>query len=184
MKYLYLLFLAIAIISCSPSKKISDDRKCTRYYRYDFAEIINEKYTTINDGDTISFHHLRFQCTSSAMSSHKAVYNKFGRWHTEIYAKNSIRPFLVWENIDLFSNGKQYTVYTFGVENYNDMHATVMVFDHLGNDLLAESSEEKEALTNYFATIMRDRKNKEDAFVREYWKVVDPQRWEELFGKR
>lgn len=184
MRYIFIPFLLWLILSCSSTKEVPTDRKCTRYYRHGFSEIVNEKYTTVNNGDTVSFHHLRFQCTSSAMSSHIAVFNKFGRWHKEIYAKDTYRPFLMWENIDLFSNGKQYTVYTFGVERSQSMHSTVMVFDHLGNDLLSESSEEKEKLTAYFADLIRDEKNKEDAFVREYWKTVDPQRWEELFGKQ
>lgn len=184
MRYISIPFLLWLILSCSSTKEVPTDKKCTRYYQHGFSEIVNEKYTTINNGDTVSFHHIRFQCTFSAMYSHIAMYNKFGRWHKEIYAKNTNRPFLLWENIDLFSNGKQYTVYTFGEEKQQDTHVTVMVFDHLGNDLLSESSEEKEELTAYFATLIRDKKNKENAFVREYWKTVDPQRWEEFFGKR
>ncbi len=169
------------VLSCSSSQKVVKETKwCPKIYENDFTEILNEKYKTINNNDTISYNEVRFECVNSALYTHKIMYDKFGKWNNAIYPSNRKHPILMWEKIDLFSNGKEYTILTNGLEEWKHIYASVMVFDKNETDLLSNSSEEKEAITNLFTDFIKNHNTEKKDFYEIYWKMVDPNRWKTI----
>lgn len=79
----------------------------------------------------------------SAGYTHKVMYDKFGKWDKAIYPSNKKSPILLWEKVDLFSNGEKYNVYTNGTEEWKHINASVMIFDENENDMLSMESSEK-----------------------------------------
>ncbi|WP_310993083.1 hypothetical protein [Aequorivita marina] len=179
MKSISTLMGTLIILSCS-SAKTNRKNECPKIYKNNFSEIRNEKYETVYKNDTILFNELRFQCVYYSVFTHKVMYDNYGKWDKEIYPSNSIRPILKWENIDLFSNGKKYTIMTNGVENRKHIYASVMVFDSKNKDLLSETSTEKKAITTLFADLIRSHDFENKKFYEVYWKAVDPEYWEAL----
>lgn len=177
-----LALLPLLIFGCSSSQKIVEKDKCSKIYKNDFTAILNEQYATIVNNDTIKFNEIRFECVFSAMYTHKIMFDKFGKWDKAIYPDNKKHPILIWEKVDLFSDGKKYTVFTNGIEEWKHIYASVMVFDDVETDLLANKSKEKENLTNYFAHLIRNQKTEKKDFYEVYWKMVDPNHWENIKG--
>lgn len=180
MKQVFLIISLLLIISCSSSNKIVVKDKCPKIYKNHYTEIINEKYETIYKNDTIKYNEIRFECVISAFYTHKIMYDKFGKWSKAIYPKNKKLPILMWENVDLFSNGKIYNVLTNGIEEWEHIYASVMIFDENNKDLLDIESSEREKLTNYFAKLIRRNNSNNQNFYEIYWKMVDPQKWERI----
>ena len=180
MKFTYLIIVFFIVFSCSSSQKVVKETKCPKIYENDFTEILIEKYKTINNNDTITYNEIRFECVNSALYTHKVMYDKFGKWNKEIYPSNRKHPILVWEKIDILSNGKEYTILTNGLEEWNHIYASVMVFDKNETDLLSSATEENEVITNAFADLIKNHKTEKKDFYEIYWKMVDPKRWETI----
>jgi len=170
------------IISCSTSQKVVKKEKCPKIYKNNYTEILNEKYETIYNKNTITFNEIRFECVYSAFYTHKVMFDKFGKWDEAIYPSNKKHPILVWKKVDLFSNGKKYNVYTNGIEEWKHIYASVMVFDENDKDLLLIESSEKESLTNYFAELIKKHNLENKDFYEVYWKMVDPEHWKNIKG--
>lgn len=170
----------VLILSSCSSQKIGKENKCPRIYKNDFTEILNEKYNTIYDLDTVTFNEIRFECVYSAFYTHKVMFDKYGKWNKEIFPSNRKHPILIWENIDIFSNGKKYIIMTNGLEEWKHIYASVMVFDNKESDLLSDSSTEKAAITNFFANLIKNHDSEKKAFYEVYWKMVDPKHWESI----
>ena len=174
MKLNYLLLLTFITLGCDvTSQNTVKEEKCPKIYKYNFTEIRNENYKTTTNNDTISLNEIRFECVYSSFNTHKVMYDKFGKWNKAISVNNKKHPILVWENVDLFSNGKKYNVYTSGIEEWKHIYASVMVFDEKENDLLSNDSSEKEKLTNYFANLIKHIKYGNVDFYETYWKTVN-----------
>ena len=178
MRNIYLTIISIIILSCSASQNLKKETKCPKIYKNKFTEILNEKYSVVNNKDTTSFNEIRFECVYSSLYTHKVMFDKFGKWSKEIYPSNKKHPILMWEKIDLFSNGKEYSVLTNGIEEWKHIYASVMVFDKNTTDLLSETSKERQAITDLFAKYMQNQDHKKKDFYEVYWKLVDPDRWE------
>jgi hypothetical protein len=176
MKETLLIISLLLIFSCSTSQKVIKEEKCPEIYKNKYTEILNEKYETIYNKDTISFNEIRFECVYSALYTHKIMFDKFGKWDKTIYPSNKKHPILVWEKVDLYSNGKKYNVYTNGTEEHKHIYASVMVFDENDTDLLVNESLEKESLTSYFAELIIKHKTEKKDFYNVYWTMVDPER--------
>jgi hypothetical protein len=173
MKLSYLLLLFIALSCATTPKTIVSEDKCPKIYKNNFTEILTEKNKTIRDNDTATYNEIRFECVFSAFYTHKVMYDKFGKWDKALFLKNKKHPILLWENVDLFSNGKKYNVITDGIEEWKHIYASVMVFDEKENDLLSNDLNEKEKLTNYFADLIKHHKNGKVDFYEIYWKTVN-----------
>jgi hypothetical protein len=106
------------------------------------------------------------------------MFDKFGKWDKEIYPNNSNLPILLWENVDLYSNGKKYNVFTTGLEEWKHIYASVMVFDKNYIDLITDDSLEKENLINYFSDLIKKNKTYRKNFYEEYRKMVDKKKQE------
>ena len=106
------------------------------------------------------------------------MYDKFGKWDKMIYQTNRKYPVLLWREIDLFADGKKFTVVTNGLEEWKHIYASVMVFDKDENDLLSNNSKEKIALAKYFSTLIMHSDHDKKEFYEAYWSEVDPKRLE------
>lgn len=181
MKPTYILILFLIVLSCSSGKTIKQ-KKCPIFYINNYSKILNEKYKTIIGYDTISYNEIRFACVNSAFYTHKVMFDKFGKWAKAIYPSNKKHPVLMWDSVDLFSNGIKYTVLTYGIEKSRHTYASVMVFDKYETDLLTTDSPIRESLTNYFAKLINKHNTKKKDFYEVYWKMVDPKHWEKIKG--
>lgn len=179
MKYILTTVCLSFLLSCA-SHKATKDNKCPKIYKNDFTTILHEKYKTVYNNDTIAFNEIRFECVYSALYTHKVMYDKYGKWNKEIFPSNSKHPILMWENIDLFSNGKKYTVLTNGVEEWQHIYASVMIFDDAKTDVLSDASPVKVSLTNLFADLIKSHNTEKNDFYETYWNLVDPKRLEYL----
>lgn len=180
MKPIYLTFLLFIIFSCSSTKKVIKTEKCSKFYKNNYSKILNEKYETISNNDTIKFNEIKFKCVYSSLYTHKVMFDKFGKWNKAIYPSNKKRPILMWRKIDLYSNGKKYNVYTNGIEEWKDIYASVMVFDENETDLLSNESSEKENLTKYFADLIKKNKTKDKDFYKIYWQMINPKHHKDM----
>lgn len=180
MKITLLIISLFLVFSCSNFQTVVTKDKCPQIYQNNYTEILREKYQTIYNNDTIIFNEIRFECVYSAFYAHKVMFDKFGKWDKAIYPNNKTHPILVWEKVDLYSNGKKYNVYTNGTEEWKHIYASVMVFDENDTDLLISGSSEKEALTNYFAELIKKNKTEKIDFYEVYWAMVDPERLKNL----
>ena len=174
------IIILLIIVSCSSSKNVVDQKKCSKHYQNDFSEIIFEQYTTVSNADTVSYNEIRFQCVYSSFYTQKVMFDKFGKWDQEIYPINSRDPFLMWEGVDLFSNGKEYMVLANGFEGRYQSYASVMVFDEDENDVLSVQYEERDRIAELFAGLIRNQDEGKKSFYEVYWKTVDSERWNEI----
>jgi hypothetical protein len=166
--------MSIFILSCSSTQNVKQEVKCPKIYKNKYTAVLNEKYLVINSNDTTSYNEIRFECVYSALYTHKVMYDLYGKWNKEIYPSNRKHPILMWEKIDLFSNGKEYTILTNGLEERKHIYASVMVFDDTETDLLSEISVEREAITNLFTDFFENKNNKKKDFYEVYWNMIDP----------
>lgn len=177
MKLFFSVIILLTLSGCA-SQKQKDEPKCPEIFKSDFSEIIIEKYQTSYKGKTVFYHQLRFQCVYSSLYTHKVMYDNFGKWDKEVVPENQKYPFLIWNNVDLFSTGKKYKVVTSGLEEWKHIYAAVMVFDEDENDLLGDSSAEKTALIDLFSEMIKNLDDAGGDFYEVFWKNVDPNRWE------
>lgn len=162
------------LLSCSSSKAV-EGKKCPKIYKNDFAKISNEEYKTIYKNDTIAYNELRYECVFNPFYIQKGMYDRFGKWDKEIYPSNRKQPILMWKNVDLFQNGKNYTVMANSFEGEErGIYASVMVFDSHEVDLLSDSSSEKEILKKYFSDLIKSNDPKKEGFNKAYRENVNP----------
>lgn len=174
MKYIVIL-TAFLFFSCSSSKiKIVDfkEDKNSKYFKkpdsifivqskiiptaykgfkypymhvngYKDYEISTSKF--LKEGKFKNSNELKFNHTYSSFYTRKSMFDKYGNWDKAIFIKGASKPYLVWENINLFkSNNKKYTIIAGGFESTNSkrdedrIYASVFVFDENGNDCLQD----------------------------------------------
>ncbi|WP_053992272.1 hypothetical protein [Mangrovimonas sp. TPBH4] len=179
MKYILTSICLSLLLTCA-SHKATKDNKCPKIYKNDFKEILHEKYKTVYNNDTIAFNEIRFECVYSPFSTHKVMYDKYGKWNREIFPSNSKHPILVWENIDVFSNGKKYTILTNGLEEWKYVYASVMVFDENETDQLSDTSPVKVSLTNFFADLIQNNNSENEEFYEIYGNLIHPKQPESI----
>lgn len=155
MKKILLLVLITVFLSCaSKVKKPNVEVRCPEVYSKNYTKVLFEKYKTVVEKDTIAFNEIRYECVASAFTTHKIMYEEYGKWNRVILPENSNLPILVWNNIDLLSDGKKYTIYTFGIEEWKHIYASVMVFDEDENDVLT-TDEIRERFSIRFGQLIR-----------------------------
>jgi len=165
LKGIYITIIFSVFLGCSSSQRVIEEAKCPEIYKNKFTEILNEKYIAVNDKDTTAINEIRYECVYSPFYTHKVMYDKYGKWDMEIYPSNRNRPILMWKNIDLFENGNKYTVLTHGLEEWKHIYASVMVLDENEKDILSEQTDEKKAITNLFAELLKNQNHKKEDFI-------------------
>jgi hypothetical protein len=77
-----------------------------------------EEFKSVVNNDTIKLNEVKYECVYTAMYTKKVMYDKFGKWHKEIYTNKERHPMLIWENIKLFANDStKFTIVTNGLES-------------------------------------------------------------------
>jgi len=164
-----LLFLVIALTSCSSSQLASNNgrkikQKTPSYiYKNGFKNTEIRPILTINGIDSVYINELRFHRVSNAFYTQKVMYDTFGHWDKEVRPNNEKHTILVWEKRQLFGNKNElYSVAADGIEITTVMYASVLVFDAQNKDCFSEQSKVKDSLIRYFSNgiknISTDRK--------------------------
>ena len=182
------LILSILLISfsCNSQKRIQNNQKKgigiaqktanpnTPYiYKKGFLNYNIVKIPVIHNSDTITLNELKFNAVYSAMYTKKVMYDKFGKWAKEIRPNNESHPILLWENVKLFEDeNKFFTIYANGDENWNEIYASVLVFDNEKNDCLKENSSFRDKIVHYFSNSIQNLNDNEN-FYDVYWKSVN-----------
>lgn len=156
---------AIKIKAYKPSKKIKNIKKPDSIYivkservptaykgfKYPYMHINGFKDYEIstskilNIGKFKNLNELKFYYTYSSFYTRKSMYEKYNNWDKSISIKGIRKPYLIWENINLFKNSnKKYTIIAGGFESTTSIsdadrtYSSVFVLDEKGNDCLAD----------------------------------------------
>jgi hypothetical protein len=127
MKNIFILTILFSISSCATTKVKSINEKQN-------LKINNVKIDTINIDN---FNKLQLVNIKSALDSQKLMYLEFGMWNESrigLYQKNISQK--IWKNIDLFKNGKTYTIIADGTETLEDYFSTIIIYDSDNIDCL------------------------------------------------
>lgn len=179
-----ILSILLLTVNCSAqkNKKINREKGIgvaqktanpnTRYiYKNGYINFNIEKIPVPQKNDTLN--KLKFNAVYSAMYTQKVMYDKFGQWNKEIRPNNEKHPILVWEKVKLFDDeNKLFSVYADGEERWEEIYASVLVFDENKNDCLEDNSPYKNKVTNYFAEGIQNLSKNED-FYKIYWDSVN-----------
>jgi hypothetical protein len=184
-KIFYLLLLILFSSSCiaqsknrkekgvgSPQKTANPN---TPYiYKNGYLNYTILKIPVIQKKDTTNLNELKFNAVFSAMYTKKVMYDKFGKWTKEVRPNDNDRhPILVWENIKLFDDeNKLFSVYANGDENWNEIYASVLVFDESNMDCLNDTSLNRAKIIEYFSNGIKGL-NEDQDFYDVYWKSVN-----------
>jgi len=113
----------------------------------DYKTILEEKFESVVDNDTIFLNEVKYECVYTAMYTKKGMYDRFGKWNQEIYPKGRNHPILLCNNVRLFPNDTtEFIVATNGLESLETIYTSVLVFDKENKDLLVSNSDKNPAL--------------------------------------
>jgi hypothetical protein len=168
-------FLMLFTVYTSFSQKKEAKIKCPKLYENNFSTIGSSIKKIVVNQDTISVTEIRFYCVKSSQLTSKIAFDNFGKWTETTTEFNSNIPQFTYQNTDILKNNKKYTLYTNGKESSNQLYASISITDGLNNDMLSEDSQEKEALINYFANAIREKKVVESKFDVTYFLEKNPQ---------
>ena len=186
MKKVLLIFITLISFSCSAQRIKKNNREKgvgiaqktanpnTPYiYKNGYLNYNILKIPVIQKNDTIDLNVLRFNAVFSAMYTKKVMYDRYGKWTKEIRPNNESHPILIWENVKLFDNeDRKFTVYANGDENWNEIYASVLVFDNKKLDCFSEDYPDKNRIIDFFSSSIKNLNNKND-FYDIYWKSVN-----------
>lgn len=127
---------------------------------------------TAPDSDK-QYSELRFECTSSSFFSKQVIYDAHGIWDRALYQDGDAHPILIWDNIDVLNNGTLIKIYAGGHESREDIYVSLMAFDTLGKDVLAETLPESKLYKEQFRTLLKNRNQKDSDFFDIYWNEVN-----------
>lgn len=177
---IYTIIITSILISCSSTNNVNE-KKCNSILKNDYQNIIEDKFKSIVNNETIYLNEVKYKCVHSSFYIQKGMYDRFGKWDKEIFPKGINRPILLWNNIKLFPNDStEFTVAANGLESIGTIYTSVLVFDNNNVDLLAENSNYKAKLIDYFSEMIKSNNSNKKDFYDLYWKTFDPKRWEEL----
>lgn len=186
MKKVLLIFITLISFSCSAQRIKKNNREKgvgiaqktanpnTPYiYKNGYLNYNILKIPVIQKNDTINLNVLRFNAVFSAMYTKKVMYDRYGKWTKEIRPNNESHPILIWENVKLFDNeDRKFTVYANGDENWNEIYASILVFDNKKLDCFSEDYPDKNRIIDFFSSSIKNLNNKND-FYDIYWKSVN-----------
>jgi hypothetical protein len=103
-----------------------------------------------------NFNQLRLVNIKSAIDSQKLMYLDFGMWDESrigLHQKNISQK--IWKNIDLFKNGKTYTIIADGTETQEEYFTSFIIYDSDTNDCLKIGYPIREEIITYFQNKMK-----------------------------
>jgi hypothetical protein len=180
MKPFIFIFTFILINSCSTSRKNSvyfhdgTPRECWRSdHKKGYKRIVDDKFLSINENDTLLINEIRFECTNTAFKLSEAMYNAYGKWESMVFLDYQ-SPLLVWNNLSLFDRDTtRYTVITNGVEDYGIIYGSGMVFSN-GEDILDDPNLNQKIKIHFTKLMENVAANRNDEFYKVYWKQRNP----------
>jgi len=168
MKYFLTILFLFSALNCF-SQEQNDKDRCPSVYRNNFKRILVDAFESVVGKDTLILTEVKYECTYSALYTHKLMFDKFGKWHKSVSHEGKTTPSLIWENVQLFpESSKKYTVISSGEESWKYIYSGVMVLDESGKDVLAEDSPERQKLIDYFKKLIRKNKDKNASFYEVY----------------
>ncbi|MGM0635686.1 MAG: hypothetical protein ACQESK_06440 [Bacteroidota bacterium] len=180
-KLAVLIFILFGFLSCSNSKMASENgikQKTTNpntpfIYKNGFKNFEIKPVLASKDKDSTYVNELRFNAVLSAKYTQKLMFDEFGKWDKAIRPNNEKHPVLIWENIKLFDDkDKLYNIAANGVENWEEIYASVIVYDSNNSDCLAESNAEKDKILAYFSDGIKNLSSN-NKFYEVYRKMID-----------
>ncbi len=141
-------------------------------YKNGYKDFEIVRVPTVTGKNTIYTGELRFNAVYSSFYTMELLFDAFGIWDKELRAKEDYTSILVWKKKKLFADSNRlYDIYARGKENKTEMYAAVMVFDDNKNDVLIDSSAERNKMVNYFAQGIKHLKSN-----RKFYKVYGKER--------
>ena len=178
--FIFAIISALVLISCASTKK-RPEKRCKSILKNDYKTILEEKFVSIVDNDTIRLNEVKYECVHSTFYTSKGMYDRFGKWNHEIYPNGKHHPILFWNNVKLFPNDTtEFMVATNGLESMKTIYTSVLVFDKKNKDLLSDESEYRTKLIAYFSKMIKSNTSEKGDFYEVYWTTVDPKRWEQI----
>ena len=179
---IYILIVLLPLFSLQAQSE--NVKKCNRYLVNNYKRTSIDKFSTIIERDTIIINTAKYYCSYSSLYLHKAMFDQYGKWDITYQLKNPKQRVLVWNNIKLFTDSNiSYTVATSGLEDEKGMFTSVFVFDENNKDMFSETSNKRDYLLNYFGEMIKNNKSRKKEFYKVFWKEVDIEKWEKLYGK-
>jgi len=166
MKNICTFIFVMILIGCS-SQNTTIKKRMKR------SKIEIATFLTVQENDSFNIKELRFNRVTSAGSTQRMMFKKFGKWDREIRPNNEKHPMLVWENLKLFeSQNDLFSVAAYGSETYRKMYASIVVFDSKNKNCFNESYKTKDQLVEYFTKAMRNISSGKE-FYKVYWEMVN-----------
>lgn len=176
------LLLIFILCGCSSSQKpastdndsasfheLYDKEQCSEYHKNGFSRISIGEYRNVIDNDTVNYDEVRFECVHISFITQKVLFDHFGKWDKALTQQDYHGLLLMWQNVDLFSNGKRYTVVADGRESRNITYGSFMAFNQEGEDIVAENLAEKDEIIKLFKKWIRNNDLDDRAFFDTYW---------------
>lgn len=167
MKKGLLIFFSINLLllnACGTNLKDKESKKrCPAILKSGkFKRVLVEEHKIAVEGDTLKFNEMKFECTTSAFTTQKAMFDNFGKWDKSNFIERTNIPILIWEKIDLFKNGQLFTIMATGDENFETIYGSVIILDTYSKDVLL-NDESMGRYSNYFESLIKknDWSNKE-----------------------
>gem|GEM_PF-1503821 len=167
--FLLLLFPILVLLSCSSTQRAAEKRQCSEYPKNDFSRMSVGKYKNILKNDTVTYGEVRFECVHTAFITAKVMFDHFGKWNRALVQRDHHHLILMWQNVDLFSDGKRYTVVTDGRESPIITYGSFMAFTQKGEDIIANSLAGKDKIVNLFKKWIRNNDSNKREFYETYW---------------
>lgn len=138
-----LFLIGFGLISCGSNVKSNETtRRCPVVLKSGkFERILIEEHHLAHEKDTLVYNEMKFECTTSAFSTQKMMFDNYGEWNDIKFVERVNIPILTWKQVDLFSDGKMYTIMASGDENSETIYGSVIVMDENGIDALVNASE-------------------------------------------
>lgn len=172
MKKVYTFAFIFSLISCISPKEAYKNGECSKTYKSQFSEITTANYQKDFGDKNIDATELRYQCVHSTFYIKKVMFDTFGKWDAAFFPDDYHHPVLMWKNVDLFSNGKKYTVFANGKEEWQHIYTSVMVLDENDKDVLAQKDSATQKVENYYGNLIEKNKHDERKFYDIYWSMV------------
>ncbi|WP_187477520.1 hypothetical protein [Amniculibacterium sp. G2-70] len=122
-----------------------------------------------------SFHELIFSDTHSSSYTVRVMMKNWTDQYRQLKPNDFRHSISQWSNIKLLKGVNElFTVFAFGIEDYDTIHSSVLVFDKDGKDCLADESPYQEKIIQYFAEeIKKLEKYKMKSFRQTYSTAKD-----------
>ena len=167
------VFLFFGCFSSQSYTYKSGDIDCIRSYKNVFAQMNMGHRTFSINGDSTTFNEMRFHCVGGALQIKRVMFETYGKWSNVRYTEGSMHPILIWENVELLTNGIEYDVFADGIESEKVSYSSVMAFDERNLDVLSKESV-IDTLSRHFIFLLNKKKGA-SSFYKQYWEMVDPE---------